>query len=73
MAHEHQLKTKTSSYITAGILVMLSVLLDQWTKHLAVLHLKGQRPVILIDQVFQLCYYHCASAGYLSVQGRPAI
>ena len=73
MTHEHQLKTKTSSYITAGILVMLSVLLDQWTKHLAVLHLKGQRPVILIDQVFQLCYLENRGAAFGLFQNQRVV
>lgn len=73
MAHEHQLKTKTSSYITAGILVILSVLLDQWTKHLAVLHLKGQRPVILIDRVFQLCYLENRGAAFGLFQNQRVV
>lgn len=60
----HHRKGIIASYLTAGILVALGVLLDQWTKALAVSHLKGQKPVILIDRVFQLCYLENRGAAF---------
>lgn len=57
-------KTKIKSYIAAGTFVIMGVLLDQWTKALAVLYLKGQKPVVLIDRIFQLCYLENRGAAF---------
>ena len=45
-----------SWYITGLIGLLVLIALDQWTKHLAVLHLKDQPDIILIPGVFQLHY-----------------
>ncbi len=52
----------------AGILV--GVCLDQFTKYLAVLHLKGQAPLVLIDGVFQLEYLENRGAAFGLFQGQ---
>ena len=49
-----------------GILIWL----DQWTKTLAVTHLKGQDPIIIWDGVFQLQYLENRGAAFGMLQGR---
>ena len=44
--------------------------LDQWTKTLAVTHLKGQDPIIIWDGVFQLQYLENRGAAFGMLQGR---
>lgn len=57
-------------YIAAVILVAIGILLDQWTKYMAVSKLKGNSPVILIDRVFQLCYLENRGAAFGIFQNR---
>lgn len=64
--------TRQKSYIMACIFVIIGVLLDQWTKYLAVSGLKGQSPVILIDKVFQLCYLENRGAAFGMFQNRTS-
>lgn len=52
-------------YLTALICCMIAVLLDQVTKHLAVIHLKLQKEIVLIPGVFEL--------RYLENQGRHLV
>ena len=56
-------------YIVGVISVMLGVLLDQFTKYLAITHLQEQS-IVLIDGVFQLHYLenHGAAFGMLQNQ-----
>lgn len=44
--------------------VLLLTVFDQWTKRLAVLHLKGQGPIRLIDGVFELTYLENRGAAF---------
>lgn len=50
------------------VILLLSVLvlvaLDQWTKHLAVLYLKDQEPIVLIKGVFELRYLENRGAAF---------
>ncbi|MCI8661558.1 MAG: signal peptidase II [Lachnospiraceae bacterium] len=48
----------------------LLVLLDQYTKYLAVLHLKGQKPFVLWSGVFELFYSENRGAAFGMLQGR---
>ena len=59
-----------SKHVSAGavrFLALLSVLcltaLDQWTKHLAELHLKMKDPVILIPDILELHYLYPENRG----------
>ena len=46
---------KNMKYNLAGFgAVILLTLLDQWSKALAALHLKGQEPLVLWEGVFEL-------------------
>lgn len=49
--------------IQAAAVVLLTAL-DQFTKHLAVLHLKGERPLVLIDGIFELAYVENRGAAF---------
>lgn len=48
----------------------LLVLFDQYTKHLAVLHLKGKNPFVLWEGVFELFYSENRGAAFGMLQGR---
>lgn len=51
-------------YMTAILSICVLVLLDQLTKHIVVQHLKGQSPVVLIKNVFQLEYLENRGAAF---------
>lgn len=55
-------------------LVMLCILMlaDQYTKLLAVSHLKGQEPFIIIKNVLELSYLENTGAAFSSFEGRQA-
>lgn len=52
----------------AGLLAAIAA--DQWTKALAVSHLKGQPPFVVIDGVFELLYSENRGAAFGMLQGR---
>lgn len=61
------IKSRGRHYISAILLVIVGVWFDQFTKTLAVNHLKGQDPFILFKNVFQFEYLenHGAAFGIL--------
>ncbi|MCM1266459.1 MAG: signal peptidase II [Bacteroidales bacterium] len=48
----------------------LLILLDQYTKRLAVLHLKGQPPFVLLDRVLEFSYLENTGAAFSSFSGK---
>lgn len=61
-------------YNLIGILAaVLLTALDQWTKYLAVLHLKGQSPIVLWDGAFELYYLENRGAAFGILQGQKAV
>lgn len=50
--------------IVSGAVVMILVFLDQWTKYLAVTHLKGNVPIVMIKNVFELSYVENRGAAF---------
>lgn len=61
-------------YNLIGILAaIILIALDQWTKHLAVLRLKGQSPIVLWDGVFELHYLENRGAAFGILQGQKAV
>ena len=56
----------------AGAAVLLTVL-DQWTKYLAVNHLKDQAPLVLWEGVFELNYLENRGAAFGMLQGQKGI
>lgn len=63
-------KNSIIRYTVAVLLAAVGVMLDQWSKYMAVLHLKGQDPVDLIPGVFQLRYLENQGAAFGMLQGR---
>lgn len=63
-------ESKRKDYIIAVVAAIAAVLLDQWSKFLAVHHLKNQASFILVDHVFELHYLenHGAAFGVLQNQ-----
>lgn len=55
----------------AGILLLTFI--DQWTKYLAVLHLKNQESIVLIPGFFQLQYLENHGAAFGILQGQQWI
>lgn len=51
-------------YLAALIGAVILVIFDQFTKYLAILHLKDQEPYILIENVFQLEYLENRGAAF---------
>lgn len=54
----------------AVIFFILLILLDQWTKSLAVAHLMNQEPFVIIPGVFQLRYLENRGAAFGMMQGQ---
>lgn len=63
-------ENRISHYLLAVITVIAAVILDQWTKHLAVLHLKDQTPYTLIEGVFKLQYLENRGAAFGMLQNQ---
>ena len=61
---------KVRDYLTAVLCCAAAVLLDQITKHLAVVHLKQQREIVLIPGVFELRYLENRGAAFGLFQNR---
>ena len=61
---------KVRDYLTAALCCAAAVLLDQVTKHLAVVHLKLQRETVLIRGVFELRYLENRGAAFGLFQNR---
>lgn len=51
-------------YLAAVVIIIVSVVLDQVTKRLAIIHLKDQEPLVLIKNVFQLDYLENRGAAF---------
>lgn len=54
----------------AIISIVIAILLDQWTKFLAVLHLKNQSAIELIKDVFELRYLENKGAAFGIMQNQ---
>lgn len=50
--------------------LVISIGLDQWTKLLAVTHLKDQAPYVLLDGIFELYYSENRGAAFGMLQGK---
>ena len=56
------------SFIVIGILIFL----DQLTKHWAVVRLKGNSPIIVIDKILEFSYLENRGAAFGSMQGKQS-
>ncbi|SDB09631.1 signal peptidase II [Pseudobutyrivibrio sp. YE44] len=64
---------KGISLIYSFILVVLLILLDQWTKVLAVKHLMNKEDMILIPKVLQLHYLENTGAAFSILEGKQTL
>ncbi len=68
------MQNKKNSGILYGFLGLLGIILltvlDQWTKYLAVLYLKGQKSIVLIPGVFELQYLENRGAAFGMMQNQ---
>ena len=66
--------TKRGNYNLIGALAAaVLVSLDQWTKYLAVLHLKGKNPIAVWEGVFELHYLENQGAAFGILQGQKGV
>lgn len=70
MIMEENQKRQNKHYIAAFILAAAGVLLDQWSKYLAVTYLKDKNPIDLIPGIFQLTYLENRGAAFGILQGK---
>lgn len=63
-------KNGLKNYVMAVILVIVAVLIDQYTKYLAVAHLKDGPAFVLLDNVFELNYLENRGAAFGLLQNR---
>lgn len=52
------------SKIVPGAVVLVLVFLDQWTKYLAAAYLKGNAPIVILKNVFELSYLENRGAAF---------
>lgn len=62
--------TKFKQFLFFFIGLAISIGTDQFTKHLAVLKLKGNSPFVIINGVFELYYSENRGAAFGMLQGR---
>ena len=63
-------RIKTVCWAASLLFTLAAFFLDQWTKHLAVLHLKGKASIPIIRDVFELRYLENRGAAFGIMQGR---
>lgn len=61
---------RSKLFILTFLFVAVGVLLDQYTKYLAVIHLKDQNPFVLIDGIFELQYLENRGAAFGMMQNQ---
>lgn len=59
--------------LTALFTLAVLIIFDQWTKLLAIEHLMGKEPFVLIPGVFQLRYLENRGAAFGMMQGRQLL
>lgn len=62
--------SKRKHLIIDGICMIILILIDQFTKKLAVLNLKDKPPFVIIDKVFVLSYLENRGAAFGMMQNR---
>lgn len=63
-------ENRIGHYFLAVVTVAAAVILDQWTKHLAVIHLKDQTPYTIIEGIFKLQYLENRGAAFGLLQNQ---
>lgn len=65
-------KEKIKCYICSSLMVILCILLDQYTKFLAVEHLKDKKSFVLIKDIFEFNYLENRGAAFGMLQNQKA-
>ena len=65
-----QNKQTIKQYIYFIFLIIAGIVVDQFTKYLAVTHLKNQNPFVIIEGVFQLRYLENRGAAFGMMQNQ---
>lgn len=63
------MKTQKKNFFYPIIAFCSLLLADQYTKHLAILHLKGKPPFILLDKILEFSYLENTGAAFSSFSG----
>ena len=66
------MKLRKQSLFLSLITLCILILADQYTKFLAISHLKGQEPFVLIEKVLEFSYLENTGAAFSSFEGRQA-
>lgn len=64
------MKNQKRNYFWSAIAFCSLLLADQYTKHLAILHLKGCLPVVLLDRILEFSYLENTGAAFSSFSGK---
>ena len=60
-------------FVSGAAISICLLLLDQYTKYLAILHLKGKKAIPLIKGIFELQYLENRGAAFGSFQGKQIL
>ena len=60
-------------FVSGAAISICLLLLDQYTKYLAILHLKGKKAIPLITEIFELQYLENRGAAFGSFQGKQLL
>ena len=64
------MKGKGKQICMFSLSALILIFFDQWTKHLAVTHLKGKPAFVIIEGVFELFYSENRGAAFSILQGK---
>lgn len=67
------MKNRARDYVIAFLSICVLVALDQWTKWLAVIHLKGKGPYVLIDGILEFYYFENRGAAFGTMQNKQIL
>lgn len=66
-------ESRSRHYLFAIFGIIAGVLFDQWTKYMALAHLRGQEPYVLIKNVFELDYLENRGAAFGMLQNKQIL
>ena len=70
---DHRSGRNAVKAVSAILFVSLLILMDQWTKSLAITHLMGQEPIVLIPGVLELVYVENTGAAFGTFRGMRTV
>lgn len=64
------MKSRKQSVLLSLLTLCILILADQYTKLLAVSHLKGQKPFVIMERVLEFSYLENTGAAFSSFEGK---